>query len=108
MMTCPSCGRKTAEGAFCTRCGAKLGAVAPSEPPMTEAKAVRAIEEQVKVVETRIAQETSDARLSPRRQGEPTLEVAAGIRGTFSLRKSDDGKSLWLDYKPNGMGLLFR
>ena len=75
MMTCPSCGRKTAEGAFCTRCGAKLGAVAPSEPTMTEAKAVRAIEEQVKVVETRIAQETSDARLSPRRQGEPTLEV---------------------------------
>lgn len=40
--------------------------------------------------------------------GEPTLEVAAGIRGTFSLRKSDDGKSLWLDYKPNGMVLLFR
>ena len=40
--------------------------------------------------------------------GEPTLEVAAGIRGTFSLRKSDDGKSLWLDYKPDGMMLIFR
>ena len=40
--------------------------------------------------------------------GEPTLEVAAGIRGTFSLRKSDDGKSLILGYQPDGMMLIFR
>ena len=40
--------------------------------------------------------------------GEPTLEVAAGIRGTFSLRKSDDGKSLILGYQLYGMMLFLR
>ena len=40
--------------------------------------------------------------------GEPSLELAAGIRGTFSLQKSDDGKSLILGYQPDGMMLIFR
>ena len=40
--------------------------------------------------------------------GEPTLELAGAPRGTFSLRKSEDGKALYLDYVPNGLMLIFR
>lgn len=41
-------------------------------------------------------------------EGEPAVEVADGVRGTFSLHKSVDGKTLCLDYQPDGMILIFR
>lgn len=37
MIACPNCGRSTAEGAFCSRCGAELEAVAPAEGPRSGA-----------------------------------------------------------------------
>ena len=40
--------------------------------------------------------------------GEPTLELAGAPRGTFTLRKSADGKTLYLDYEPDGLMLIFR
>ena len=40
--------------------------------------------------------------------GEPALELAAPSRGEFTLRKSDDGKSLILGYKPAGLILFFK
>lgn len=40
--------------------------------------------------------------------GEPALELASPSRGEFSLRKSDDGKSLILGYKPAGMILILK
>lgn len=40
--------------------------------------------------------------------GDPALELASPSRGEFSLRKSDDGKSLILGYKPAGLILFFK
>ena len=40
--------------------------------------------------------------------GEPTLELAGAPRGAFTLRKSADGKTLYLDYEPDGLMLIFR
>lgn len=57
-MICPKCGRQTAEGAFCERCGAPLASA----------------NNRIRQVETRIDHEVADESLLARQRGEPTLE----------------------------------
>ena len=101
-MTCPKCGRQTAEGAFCERCGAELSApvadAAPVPVPelarvptrtMSETPTLRAerhafrpaamrpfapIDAGLRAVDARIERETSDETLLRKQRGEPTIE----------------------------------
>ena len=91
-MTCPKCGRSTAEGAFCERCGAELSAKpvhplnersaempdnAPtirSTRPMRESERIDvSLDARVDAFDAYIEREASDEAFLGRRRGEPTL-----------------------------------
>ena len=102
MVTCPICGRETAEGAFCMRCGKEMGPVAPIaaavEPTATPSQEFQRPElkppefhrvaecrhsesqtqsfaaDCIYAAEERIDRETSDAAMTARQSGGPTFE----------------------------------
>ena len=102
MVTCPKCGRSTAEGAFCERCGAELpvperqSAPKPSVPQFSAGfgadsddtptirserhafgsmeRAFASIDDRLREVDERIDRETSDEALLAKQRGEPTIE----------------------------------
>ena len=102
-VTCPICGRLTPEGVFCEKCGGDMASVASPAASAIPSAAAPAMElqrpeirrpefhraedyrpsvpqmqttadERIRVAESRVDRETSDAAIAANQSGEPTLE----------------------------------